>query len=261
MQDRTIHARFTASSSTYDRHSHVQEQVANKLIEITAPLSDVDRILELGCGTGRLTQKVCLRYPNAAITAVDLSGAMIDQGKTNLGGNERIEWIVSDVCDYQTSEPFPLIVSSSALHWVTPIDLAFDAIDRAARPGSQIVLAMMLHDTLGELHDARLRVTPHKPPRSRLPTLADISDVSSRLGWLTHHRSQRVFTVRHASARELLAAIHQQGLTGGTVSQSHTPLNRGELASLIKDYDSSYRDSDDQVVASYQVGFLHCERV
>lgn len=259
MQDRTIRSRFSAASSTYDRHSHVQEQVADRVIELMKKLRPVDRVLELGCGTGRLTQKVCSRFENASITAVDLSQTMIDQAKINLGGCDRVEWVASDVCDYQTESPFPLVVSSSSLHWVTPIDLAFESIDRAVQPGGQIVVAIMLRETLGELHDARMRVAPHKPPQSRLPTLADVTDAASRMGWQTKHESQSVFTVRHASARDLLTAIHQQGLTGGSVSHSHTPLTRGELTALVKDYETHYRDADDAVIASYQVGFLHCE--
>lgn len=261
MPDKTIHSRFSASSSTYDRHSNIQDQVAGRVMELISDQPHVDRILELGCGTGRLTQKVRSRFVGASITAVDLSDAMVGQAKINLDECNSIDWVVSDVCDYVADRRFPLILSSSSLHWVTPIDRALHAIDRLIEPGGHIVLAIMLHDTLGELHDARLRVAPHKPPQSRLPSLSDVVESSRRLGWQARHQSQKVFTVRHASARELLVAIHQQGLTGGSVSRSHLPLNRGELASLIKDYDSSYQDDSGSVIASFQVGFLQAVKV
>ena len=90
--------------------------------------------------------------------------------------------------------------------------------------------------------------------------MPEVLNRSQRLGWQTLHQSQEVLKVRYPSARELLVAIHQQGLTGGSVSRSHTPLTRGELASLVKDYDLSYRDDSGMVTASYHVGFLHCRK-
>lgn len=261
IQDRSIGSRFTASSSTYDRHANIQDQVAVRVMDLIEGTPDFERILELGCGTGRLTQKICERFCAADITAVDLSEAMIDQAKIRFDVGVDVDWVASDICDYVTDEMFPLIVSSSSLHWVTPIDRAFEVIDRSIEPGGQIVLAIMLRDTLGELHDARLRVAPHKPPQSRLPKMDDVLNAGHRLGWETLHQSQSVFTVQYASARDLLVAIHQQGLTGGSVSRSHLPLTRGEIASLIKDYDSHYQDDRGQIVASYQVGFLRYRKV
>ncbi|WP_235033330.1 methyltransferase domain-containing protein [Rubripirellula obstinata] len=261
IQDQSIGSRFTASSSTYDRHANIQDQVAVRLMELIDSGPDVDRILELGCGTGRLTQKICERFSAADITAVDLSEAMIGQAKIRFDAGINVDWVASDICDYVTDQMFPLIVSSSSLHWVTPIDRAFEVIDQSIEPGGQIVLAIMLRDTLGELHDARLRVAPHKPPQSRLPMMDDVLNAGHRLGWETLHQSQSVFTVQYASARDLLVAIHQQGLTGGSVSRSHLPLTRGEIASLIKDYDSRYQNDSGKVIASYQVGFLRCRKV
>lgn len=280
LPDRSIRSRFTASSSTYDRHAKIQDRVAGRVMDLIddRPNDDlidgdrvgvarvdvarvnVARVLELGCGTGRLTKKLCKRFPATTITAVDLSEAMIDQAKTCLDAGLDVDWIVSDVCDFATDQLFPLVVSSSSLHWVTPIDRALQVIDRSVESGGRIVLAIMLHDTLGELHDARLRVAPHKPPQSRLPMMDDLISASHRLGWETLHQSQSVFQVQHASARELLVAIHQQGLTGGSVSRSQYPLTRSEISSLIEDYDSHYQDELGQVVANYQVGFLHCRK-
>ena len=258
MPDRTIRSRFSASSSTYDRHSNIQDRVADRVMEMIGGDPCHDRILELGCGTGRLTKKLRSRFADSKVTAVDLSDAMVRQARINLQDCEDIDWIVADVCDFTAERLFPMVVSSSALHWISPIDRALDVIDRSVEPSGPIVLAIMLHDTLGELHDARLRIAPHKPPQSRLPTMPEVLDASQRLGWRTLYQSESLLRVNYDSSRDLLAAIHQQGLTGGSVSRSHTPLTRGELSSLMKDYELNYRNDSGMVVASYQVGFLHC---
>lgn len=48
------------------------------------------RVLDLGCGTGKLTAHVLESLPCARVTAVDLSPAMVDTARERLGGRARI---------------------------------------------------------------------------------------------------------------------------------------------------------------------------
>lgn len=48
------------------------------------------RVLDLGCGTGKLTAHVLESLPCARITAVDLSPAMVDTARERLGGRVRL---------------------------------------------------------------------------------------------------------------------------------------------------------------------------
>ncbi len=73
-------------------------------------------ILELGCGTGNLSSLIVHHFPDARLTAVDISGEMIKECKDRLKNNQ-IEFVQEDfskVCFSDKS--FDLIISSIAIH-------------------------------------------------------------------------------------------------------------------------------------------------
>ncbi len=74
-------------------------------------------ILELGCGTGNLTELLCRRYPKSGITAVDISGEILNECKARLNSCDSIKFIQSDFKEMTfEKDTFDLVVSSIAIH-------------------------------------------------------------------------------------------------------------------------------------------------
>ena len=76
-----VASRFGSKVNSYDIATPVQQQMAQALIEQVGKYfsaGEPGRILELGCGTGRLTRKIVEIFPNARITAVDISSQMTE---------------------------------------------------------------------------------------------------------------------------------------------------------------------------------------
>ncbi|MGB4234845.1 MAG: class I SAM-dependent methyltransferase [Methanoregulaceae archaeon] len=75
------------------------------------------KILELGCGTGILTEMILGRYPDVEITAIDLSPEMlaIASEKPGLG---RARFLVQDLRDSWPQECYDAVVTSLCLHHV-----------------------------------------------------------------------------------------------------------------------------------------------
>lgn len=76
------------------------------------------KILDLGCGTGNITQKVLTRFPDAKVTCLDLSENMIEIAKDKLSDYEKIEYIVGDFTQMQIETKYDVILSSLALHHI-----------------------------------------------------------------------------------------------------------------------------------------------
>ncbi|MCK4753353.1 MAG: class I SAM-dependent methyltransferase [Planctomycetes bacterium] len=75
------------------------------------------RILELGCGTGNLSELIVKTYPNAEKVLVDISEEAIGQCKNRLKDNDRIEYCQADISELDfPAEAFDLIVSSITIH-------------------------------------------------------------------------------------------------------------------------------------------------
>ncbi len=75
------------------------------------------RILELGCGTGNLSELIVKTYPDAQKVLVDISEEIINQCKNRLGNNDTIEYCQKDINALNfPADSFDLIISSITIH-------------------------------------------------------------------------------------------------------------------------------------------------
>ncbi|MBD2796806.1 class I SAM-dependent methyltransferase [Xenorhabdus sp. 18] len=68
-------------------------------------------ILDLGCGTGRLTNQIALTYPDKVVFGSDIAGSMLDIAKSKPAGSQ-ITWVQSDAKQLALSQKFDLIILS-----------------------------------------------------------------------------------------------------------------------------------------------------
>lgn len=76
------------------------------------------RIVDLGCGTGNLTEKLIQVYPGASITCIDLAENMLKMAKSKLKDHPNIRFWLGDVRRFDYQENYDLIVASMVLHHV-----------------------------------------------------------------------------------------------------------------------------------------------
>ncbi len=80
----------------------------------------VDSILELGTGTGNLTVLLAEKFPDATITAVDVSGESLNQCRQRLGDDHRLDFQQKDFRNLAyDGESFDLVASSISVHHLT----------------------------------------------------------------------------------------------------------------------------------------------
>ena len=65
-------------ASSYDRMSDPQLAMARDVID-RLDLRGDERVLDAGCGTGRVTEVLAQRVPDGGVIAVDGSAAMVEQ--------------------------------------------------------------------------------------------------------------------------------------------------------------------------------------
>ena len=253
---RTVRNRFSAKAHSYADYAHVQRTLAQRLCAMMPEAIPASPVLEVGCGTGLLTQAMLRKWPGVEIHAMDLAPGMIRRAAQLIPDARNVRWIVADAAHYRAPQPYALIASNCALHWFHPFQDGLRNLSTLVAPGGCFVASIMLEGTLPELREARLRVAPHKPPAGRLPTFAEVEDCLRANGLRVTNSSEEKQETSNLSAREILRMIHDQGLTGGHVSRSHSPLTRGEMEELVREYEFSFRTPDGFVRASYRVGFF-----
>ena len=74
-------------------------------------------ILDIGAGSGLLTELVLSSYPNAHITLLDFSEEMLNSAKRSFSNNPNIKYLKEDFIEGQLpKEEFDLVISSYAIH-------------------------------------------------------------------------------------------------------------------------------------------------
>ncbi|MFL5346803.1 MAG: methyltransferase domain-containing protein [Hyalangium sp.] len=75
------------------------------------------QVVDLGCGTGDLTLVLAERWPQARVTGVDSSEAMVAEA-TRRAAPERVRFELADLARWTPSAPVDVLVSNAALHWL-----------------------------------------------------------------------------------------------------------------------------------------------
>jgi trans-aconitate 2-methyltransferase len=83
------------------------------------------RVIDLGCGPGNSTRVLKARWPQAHVIGLDSSSDMIDAARTD---GLDVEWVVADIEDWWAREPFDVVFSNAALHWLPDHGLLVERI-------------------------------------------------------------------------------------------------------------------------------------
>jgi trans-aconitate 2-methyltransferase len=118
---------------TYDRSSEPQQAWAAEVLARLAGIAQDATVLDVGCGTGRVTEGLLALVPQGRVLAVDASADMVALARGRLGG--RAEVWCQDVLDLDLDEPVDAIVSTATLHWVTDHDRLWEQLAGALRAG------------------------------------------------------------------------------------------------------------------------------
>lgn len=127
-------------ASTYDRVADPHVRWGVSVLE-RLDLDGVSRVLDAGCGTGRVTEQLLERAPGLEVLALDASPAMLEQARTRLARfSGRVRFVQADLREpLPVDEPVDAIVSTATFHWVLDHDLLFGNLAAVLCPGGQLV--------------------------------------------------------------------------------------------------------------------------
>ena len=104
------------------------------------PFRGDERILDAGCGSGRVTAELLKAFPKAHVTAVDASRNMVEQARTGLSHfGERVQVMQLDLLDLASQQGFDVIFSTAVFHWIKDHDRLFANLFGALRPGGLLL--------------------------------------------------------------------------------------------------------------------------
>jgi trans-aconitate 2-methyltransferase len=155
----------------YEQQYSFVWSLAAGLVEILDPQPG-ERILDVGCGTGQLTEIIA--RSGADVTGMDRDETMIAQAREHFPS---IRFVVADAAQFtlaslQASAPFDAIFSNAALHWMKPPERAAASMAQALRRGGRLVAEFGGQDNIAAISVAltqALEEHGHRDWRERYP--------------------------------------------------------------------------------------------
>ncbi|MEL6401815.1 MAG: methyltransferase domain-containing protein [Cyanobacteria bacterium J06626_4] len=107
-------------------------------VQLPAPAT----VLDVGCGTGKLLQRLAVNFPTLRGTGVDYSAAMLRQAQQKSRYRDRLQFLKADVVSLPLADATcdGVFCAISFLHYAEP-EQALRSIRRVLKPGGRFFLA------------------------------------------------------------------------------------------------------------------------
>lgn len=225
-----IACRFGRSVESYEENAHIQKVVVSRLAELLGrycPGVPV-RILEAGCGTGLLTERIRARWPESGLWINDLVDAMCRKasGRCGLG---REYCLPGDIETLPLEGEFSLIVSASTFQWLAQPEQTFARLARHIEAGGLLVFS-----TFGEETCRELKAVTGEGLHYR--TMEEMANMLSAFFDIVHMEQQKC-TLMFDNPVDILRHVKQTGVNATTNRQ---PWTRGRLERFATEYNARF---------------------
>ena len=221
---------FRRSLATYDREATVQREVGRRLLALLAhyPPINVQRVLEIGCCTGLLTELFCGAHRPGVLYLNDLVPEFAEHAAARPGPElcSCVRPLAGDIERAELPGELDLVLSSSTFQWVVDLPRLIQRLAQALKPGGQLAFALFGPGTLAEFRALTGVGLGYRDAESIEAALARDFVIEAR----DESRSQLVF----AHPRRVLEHLRATGV-GGVTDFSWTK-------SRLRDFEQEYID-------------------
>ena len=143
MMDKRSEETFSWDAEDYRQSSSQQKKWGRELL-LKLHLAGDERVLDIGCGDGKLTAELAGRLPRGFVLGIDSSEEMIGFAREAFPPERypNLAWEVRDARDLDYEDRFDVVFSNAVLHWIRDHLPVLEGIERSMKPGGVALLQM-----------------------------------------------------------------------------------------------------------------------
>lgn len=152
LHEHKIRECFNRASLTYDQESIVQQMVGDTLIQLISKYrSYCESVVDLGCGTGMVTEKLAAKIKYQHFEAIDIAEAFLTLAKKRLffSGIQIYQQDFEKL--YLNHRLYHLVFSNMALQWSSDLGKFFFMINQNIIKNGLLVFSLPLVGTFSEI--------------------------------------------------------------------------------------------------------------
>ena len=257
LRDKTgIQRNFNRAAGAYDQVAVLQQTVGERLLErLDAIRLEPARILDLGSGTGRLSERLARRYAPAPVIQLDLSFNMLQQSGRKEEFADRPLLLCADAENLPVAdECLEFAFSNLMFQWVSRLDRALAEIYRSLRPGGLLLFSTFGPDSLVELRESWSRVDNHVHVNA-FTDMHDVGDALVRAGFTDPVMETETFTLVYDDGLALMRELKSLGAGNVNAGRRKSLTGKRELQAVLAEY--GRRFGNDGLPATFEAVYGH----
>lgn len=148
---------FRRAISSYDDHAVVQKKTGDDLVDLLSSYPGIlfDRVLEVGCCTGMMTETLTDRFDIGTLYINDLVSEFEQTviGRINPNKTVRIVPVFGDIETRQLPNDLDLVVSNATLQWLEEPAVFFSRLASTMKTNGYLVSSIYTYGTLKEFNE------------------------------------------------------------------------------------------------------------
>ena len=227
-------ARTVWDPAQYGKFGDQRQRPVDDLLA-RVPLDAANRIYDLGCGDGRVTNLLVDRWPEATITGVDNSAAMLTEARD---AAPEIDWIEADIAIWQAPDVADLVFANASMQWVGDHPTLFPRLVGMVSKGGVLAVQMPRnHDAPS--HQCMREAAAAGPWRAKLGDMRPFKPVAEPDAYYDilapHVTRLDIWETEYVHVLEGVDPVVEW--TKGTGLRPYlTPLDEAERAGFLADY-------------------------
>lgn len=252
--------KFSKASRNYDELSLIQREAADKLLVKIGPLNSVNSILDIGIGTGYLTKKIKLNYPDSDIYGIDLASGMLGKTRQKIPSALLIQADANDLPF--KDEVFDLVVSNLTYQWASDLANALRQAKRVLRNKGKFYFSVFSQNTLKELREIIFELLDNNVKADQLRSIAHLPNKSflentlNEIGFREIKIDLKTKKQYYPNLLDLLNWLKLIGANKYWADRLYDGLSgRCFIDSISRKYEERYRDNG-KIFATFEVMFI-----
>ncbi|MDN5512305.1 malonyl-ACP O-methyltransferase BioC [Acinetobacter sp.] len=243
-----IAQRFAKAGHSYTQHAVVQKQICQHLIGLMQQYiskNSLDRVFEIGCGSGNLSHLLMQNFEIKHLFLNDL----YPEVQQHFQNDPKLKWWIGDIEQLDFPKSLDLVASSSALQWVGNLEVVFKNCADALMQQGYLCFSIFGQQNLQEIKALTGQGLDYL-------TLAEIQHKLLKQGFEILHLSENLEMLSFSHPKAVLQHLKATGVTA-TASQHRW--SKQSLQQFYQDY-QQFSQLDQMGQRQYQLSYhpIYC---